>query len=138
MNKLTSILGEEVRGKAHEVGVVLHEQATETVQMTEEVMLVREDVMIIETRQPEATTTQIRQKAEHTVTQTVITEEMKEIEEFEEATDESSGCAPEFVLPLTDVTTKVGESAKLKCIVTGSPTPVITWRLDEEIIKETE
>jgi len=132
--------GEKVRAKAHEVGVVLHEQAVATVQMTEEIMLVREEKIIIDTGQPVVVTktTEIRQKVPETVTQTVITEEIRETEEFEEATDESSGCAPEFVLTLSDVSAKLGDSVKLKCIVTGSPTPVINWRLDEEIIKETE
>ncbi|XP_070850331.1 striated muscle preferentially expressed protein kinase [Chaetodon trifascialis] len=42
--------------------------------------------------------------------------------------DEEPGEGPRFDRPLEDTTASIGAEAVLKCVVTGSPPPTVTWR----------
>lgn len=49
---------------------------------------------------------------------------------------EDSGSPPEFVQALHDRSVEEGSEARLKAIVTGHPTPDITWTLDGDAIAD--
>jgi len=50
--------------------------------------------------------------------------------------DEIQPRIPEFVLTLDDLTTTDGAKTTFACHLVGSPTPVVTWYVDGEVIKE--
>jgi len=48
---------------------------------------------------------------------------------------EESGVAPQFTQPLKPVVAKPQETATLRCLVRGEPTPVVKWYRGEDEIK---
>ncbi|XP_028301065.1 obscurin isoform X2 [Gouania willdenowi] len=55
---------------------------------------------------------------------------LKELKELQQRSSLSSSCPPVFESLLSDYTTKIGQTIKLSCKVSGCPKPSITWLKD--------
>ncbi|XP_063057570.1 obscurin isoform X3 [Engraulis encrasicolus] len=55
---------------------------------------------------------------------------LKDLRDLRQRSCLTSRCAPHFEALLGDCTTKLGQTIKLSCKVTGSPRPVVTWFKD--------
>ncbi|KAM6963087.1 obscurin [Aplochiton taeniatus] len=55
---------------------------------------------------------------------------LKDLKELQQCSSQPANSAPEFEVLLTDCTSKIGQTVKLSCKVTGTPQPVVTWLKD--------
>ncbi|KAL1023125.1 hypothetical protein UPYG_G00036690 [Umbra pygmaea] len=55
---------------------------------------------------------------------------LKDLRELQHRASLTASCSPEFKVLLADCTTKIGQTVKLTCQVTGNPRPVICWLKD--------
>ncbi|XP_041913572.1 obscurin isoform X1 [Alosa sapidissima] len=63
---------------------------------------------------------------------------LKDLRELHQCSCLPSRCAPHFDLLLGDCTTKLGQTVKLSCKVTGSPRPEVTWYKDGQAVEVDE
>ncbi|XP_039666657.1 obscurin isoform X10 [Perca fluviatilis] len=55
---------------------------------------------------------------------------LKDLKELQQRSSLPTNSPPVFEAPLSDCTTKIGQTIKLTCKVTGSPKPVVSWLKD--------
>ncbi|KAE8294142.1 Obscurin [Larimichthys crocea] len=55
---------------------------------------------------------------------------LKDLKELQQQSSLPTNSPPVFESPLSDCTTKIGQTIKLTCKVTGSPKPVVSWLKD--------
>ncbi|CAL9696167.1 unnamed protein product [Knipowitschia caucasica] len=55
---------------------------------------------------------------------------LKDLKELQQRSQDSTNCPPMFESVLSDCTTKIGQTIKLSCKITGCPKPDISWLKD--------
>ncbi|XP_055795289.1 obscurin-like [Salvelinus fontinalis] len=61
---------------------------------------------------------------------------LKDLRELQQRTSLTASSPPEFKVLLADCTTKIGQTIKLACKVTGTPKPVVSWFKDGLVLED--
>ncbi|XP_042178904.1 obscurin-like isoform X2 [Oncorhynchus tshawytscha] len=61
---------------------------------------------------------------------------LKDLRELQQRSSLTTSSPPEFKVLLADCTTKIGQTIKLACKVTGTPKPVVSWFKDGLVLED--
>ncbi|XP_038857003.1 obscurin-like [Salvelinus namaycush] len=61
---------------------------------------------------------------------------LKDLRELQQRSSLTASSPPEFKVLLADCTTKIGQTIKLACKVTGTPKPVVSWFKDGLVLED--